>query len=1091
MSMNSRDYWDARFRTDWDALGGAEQSRFFAKLAVDAMPEWFRTRLTDAHLTFCDWGCAEGAGTELLAAALKVPTTGIDFSAEAIAIAKSRHPQVAFLAADILTAPIAERFDVVFSSNTLEHFRDPWQAFAAIAGIATRYVALLLPYRELVRHPEHFVSFTPSDLPAARDGFVLVHAAAIDAAHMPDSAWPGEQVLCIYARPEEIEAVGVALSQLRLDTPAFEAVQAQAHANADAVRELGDRLRAEADRAGVAQQAIDRLTTAVLDMQARIVDAITHDIARVQQEHARLMGEAGQLQAAHAAQQVELNAAHAQRATLAAERNALVDALAAQARDLAALQSQHDALQATHAQLATDRAALESQYAGLDHAHRTLERRLPKLELDAADLARIRGSLLWRGSAPLRLVKRVLTGRTTPAQAWRSMLAFGARLPVGDAAKRRLVLAARSDAFEPVDAHVSEIAAQVLRPAPASAGKPDVFVWAVIDWHFRIQRPQHLARALAERGHRVFYISNNLVDSAEPGFGLEALDTDARLFQVHLHVRGAPGIYYAMPDAAQAQDLQASLGKLVAWAGTTASMSFVQHPFWSDLATLPPNVRRVYDCMDHHAGFEDNAPALIAAERALVERSDLVVVTSSWLEREIGAHARQVAVVRNAGEYDFFAQAPRKVFRDPDGRQVIGYYGAIAAWFDIDLVERVARAFPDALVLLIGADTAGAGERLAALPNVRFEGEVPYADLPYWLHGFDVCLLPFRVIELTLATNPVKVYEYLSAGKPVVGVDLPEMAQFEGLVHVAADADGFVEGVREALAAPPSDAQRAARQAFAAQQTWDHRATALDAAVDAIVEPRVSLVVLAYNNLDLTKACLSSIALYSDYPNLEVIVVDNASSDGTPAFLRAWETETPPPGQTRRVLLNDRNLGFAAGNNVGLAAATGEYLVLLNNDTYVTPGWVRTLVAHLRRDRSVGLVGPVTNNIGNEARIEIAYADMPEMIRLAGERTRDHAGRAFPIATAAFFCVAFPREVYERVGGLDEAFGMGFFEDDDYCRRLAQAGWRVVCAEDVFVHHHLSATFAKLPSAERQALFERNKAIYEAKWGAWEPHRYR
>ena len=93
--------------------------------------------------------------------------------------------------------------------------------------------------------------------------------------------------------------------------------------------------------------------------------------------------------------------------------------------------------------------------------------------------------------------------------------------------------------------------------------------------------------------------------------------------------------------------------------------------------------------------------------------------------------------------------------------------------------------------------------------------------------------------------------------------------------------------------------------------------------------------------------------------------------------------------------------------------------------------------------------------------------------------------------TVAFFCAAMPRAVHETVGGLDEDFGIGFFEDDDYCRRVSDAGWHVGCADDVFVHHHLSASFDQLKSEARQALFEKNKAIYEAKWGPWIPHVYR
>ena len=711
-------------------------------------------------------------------------------------------------------------------------------------------------------------------------------------------------------------------------------------------------------------------------------------------------------------------------------------------------------------------------------------------------LREVVGSRSWRWTRPLRGAMRLLRGDWGRHET--SVLRAALRRLVGrtpgltDSARTALIestLPMGGKAGAP-----GQLPDQALAPAmhlaEAQQGLADVFVWAVIDWHFRVQRPQHLARSLAARGHRVFYISNNFVDAVEPGFHLDPLDASGRLFQVHLKQDRAPEIYFGLPDEIQSQALHASLAALLAWTRSRASISLVQHPYWRPLLRSLPNARLVYDCMDHHGGFENNAACVLEAEDAIIRDADLVIVTSSWLEREIAPIARAIATIRNAGEYDFFSAMPAEVFRDARGRQVIGYYGAIAEWFDLDLIRSLALALPEVLVLLVGTDTAGAAAALSDLPNVEFTGEVAYSRLPYYLHAFDVALLPFKVIPLTLATNPVKVYEYLAAGKPVVTVDLPEMVQFEGLVAVA-NAEGFVDAVAGQLAAEADPAQVAARRAFAAGQTWDHRAASLDHALASIREPVVSVVVLTYNNLAFTKECLFSIEACSDYPALEIIVVDNASSDGSPEWLRDWAAERSAAGHQRRLILNEGNLGFSAGNNVGLAAATGEVLILLNNDTYVTPGWVRTLCAHLRRDPRLGLVGPITNNIGNEARIEIRYSDMAEMIRKAGEYTRAHAGQSIPLHNAAFFCVAMPREVYERVGPLDEDFGIGFFEDDDYCRRVHAQGYRIACAEDVFVHHHLSASFDSLGAQRKQVLFEKNKAIYEAKWGAWTPHAYR
>ena len=706
-------------------------------------------------------------------------------------------------------------------------------------------------------------------------------------------------------------------------------------------------------------------------------------------------------------------------------------------------------------------------------------------------------SASWRVTRPLRIVARIARyGLTNQDRQWliQALRNRYHRLPLPAPVKnfirftyhqvlRKIVWLSRRSVSQVVPFYPP-----AYKPASQRPNTPDYIIWGVIDWHFRHQRPQQLSIALAKTGRRIFYISPTLVDDKRAGFEAEALDDSGVIFQIKLFANGAPRIYSNAPSLENVIQIKQSIGEVLDWADCGQIVSLVDHPFWYGMASVLPNSRLIYDCMDHHEGFGNNAESLMQLEKQLLSDAELVITASAWLDEAIATHVKHRVLIRNAGEYEHFAIAPDRIYRDPQGRRIIGYYGAIAEWFDLDLVESIARQHQDCSVLLIGADTVNAISRLGKLRNITFMGEVPYSKLPYYLHGFDVCLLPFKVVPLTLATNPVKIYEYLSAGKSVVTVDLPEMSQFEGLVYVAADEDAFLAAVNKVLHESESCSQVEKRKIFAREQTWQHRVETLIQQIESSArDPKVSVIVVTYNNLELTRKCLESLDKYSQYERLEIIVVDNASSDGTPIFLSEWVAS----GEDRKLILNAENKGFAAANNQGLSVAAGEYLVLLNNDTYVTSGWIRTLVRHLQRDKSIGLIGPVTNNIGNEAKIDIIYTGMAEMLLESAAYTRQHIDKTYPLRTAAFFCVMMSRGVYNRVGLLDEAFGRGFFEDDDYCRRVEQLGLRIVCAEDVFIHHHLSASFNKLKQWERQQLFEENKKIYEAKWGKWISHEYR
>jgi GT2 family glycosyltransferase len=156
----------------------------------------------------------------------------------------------------------------------------------------------------------------------------------------------------------------------------------------------------------------------------------------------------------------------------------------------------------------------------------------------------------------------------------------------------------------------------------------------------------------------------------------------------------------------------------------------------------------------------------------------------------------------------------------------------------------------------------------------------------------------------------------------------------------------------------------------------------------------------------------------------------------------------------------------------------------------VTQGWLTTLTRWLHNP-AVGLVGPVTWLYGasNEAALPVHYDSMDEMETVAANYTSQHRGIGFDISVLAMYCVAMRRTVFDEIGPLDEQFEVGMFEDDDYAMRIRQHGYRVICAEDVFVHHVGRASFSQLNEQEYRRIFETNLHRYEAKWNTtWKMH---
>ena len=780
-----------------------------------------------------------------------------------------------------------------------------------------------------------------------------------------------------------------------------------------------------------------------------VAEALAHEVHRLAEEGSKLRSEIGALQGA-----------------LRERDAALIDSGAAleDARAKAFLAGEA---------IERSRREVDDWKAAHDHAREALE-------WYREEIRRWQSSRLWR-------VGRIYWRLVAALRRWRLRLApWTSRSSAAPASDRMAASTAEaaSQSFRPAEA-------PRLRGVPAAPrGKYDVLVLSIVDWDFRFQRPQQLAMQFAEQGHRVFYLATaRFLPPGGPAW--ETAAKGRNLAELALRCPRDLDIYGRLPTANDLEALTDSLAAFARDAGVGDAICKVDNPSWAPLAL---RLRErfgwpiVYDCMDEWTSFPGFSRAVTNGEAAFVRAADVTLVASGRLHEKWQGIAPSLHLVRNGvdgAHYERHCRANSLLQGLP--RPILGYYGALASWVDVDLLGEIARRFPRASLVLAGGHFDVDLSPLRALPNVHLLGQRPYEDMPRLLWHFDVCLIPFLVNAITEATNPVKLYEYLSQGKPVVAPRLAELLLFGEQCYLATGQAEFLAQIGAALAEPADDPRRERRRELAAQSDWRLRWRDADAAVRAVA-PRISTVIVTHDGRDWTQACLNSLLEGETWPNLEVIVVDNGSSDGTGALLHEVAARDPRVAVVR----NPDNRGFAAANNQGIALSTGDVVVLLNNDTVVPPGLLGRLARHLRHDPSLGLVCPTTNFCGNEAKVDPDYTDLADLPRYAARRAAAHDGRVFDLAVAAMYCVAFRREVFARIGPLDESFGLGLFEDDDYSLRVRNAGLRVVCAEDAYVHHVGQGSFARLPRPEYDRLWRANLAYFEEKWHrTWRPHRIR
>ncbi len=229
---------------------------------------------------------------------------------------------------------------------------------------------------------------------------------------------------------------------------------------------------------------------------------------------------------------------------------------------------------------------------------------------------------------------------------------------------------------------------------------------------------------------------------------------------------------------------------------------------------------------------------------------------------------------------------------------------------------------------------------------------------------------------------------------------------------------------------------------------------------------KCDIIIPVWNQLDITRRCIESIKSHTEYP-CSLILIDNCSDAATGNYLKNLADKNG----SINLIRNEENIGFIKATNQGLKISSSPYVCLMNNDTIATKGWLGKMVQLAESDSRIGLVNPKSESPGTLSLEEYSL------------RLSHNKGQYVETNQCMGFCMLIKREVIDRIGYLDEIYGMGGFDDTDFSKRTDLAGYKCVCAKEAYVYHDWHTSFGK--DENREKLVRKNEEIFVNKWGRY------
>jgi GT2 family glycosyltransferase/glycosyltransferase involved in cell wall biosynthesis len=462
-----------------------------------------------------------------------------------------------------------------------------------------------------------------------------------------------------------------------------------------------------------------------------------------------------------------------------------------------------------------------------------------------------------------------------------------------------------------------------------------------------------------------------------------------------------------------------------------------------------------------------------SVQQQFVARCTTCVGTARLLVEKLRAMgAREPQYIPNAADesvFDAYHRHSRPADYPSDYRRTLLYFGSMYGdWFAWDYLRAAAEENREDTFVMIGAPP-----RTHKLPsNVVFLGPKQNSELPAYLAHADAALIPFLPGQITDAVSPIKVFEYLFLKKPVIATQMPELEGYPH-VHRARDPAKFASLCAAVPTASSGKELTNDLDLFISRNSWNQR-------LDRLLSPkaparRFSFVIVMHNNRSIIERCLTTLSEHTQGFDVEIIVVDNASTDGSDELV---ERNFPHV----RLLRNAKN-GCSSGRNLGATATTGDYLVFLDSDQWFTSSaWLFEADHILNHHPIVGAVG-WTAGWFDPCLDSLAGPTVDCCARRGHNAEVERCGFRTDVTYLGSGGMFVPRRVWEQCAGFDPSYDPHAFEDTDFSFQVRKAGFKLAYRDLGGIRHQPHQTTRAADADERYVQqFKRNSAYFKSKW---------